>query len=252
MRKIAIIFITLIVLVAGVFLFFTEKSTAPTLTDNNQNKLIDIGPKITDQSGEKKVDEPTEIRELPKKISIEVPFTSQAPFAVWDEYHNEACEEASLVMLKYYLDGKKLTPEIAEQEIQALIAYQIKKFGDPLDTNMEETALMGQEFYGIPNLKVIYDFPKTKLKEKLALGRPVIVPTAGRFLGNPYYKSPGPLYHNLILIGYNGDKIITNDPGTRRGKDYAYDIDTLYNAIHDFPGKPEDILKGRKAMIVLE
>jgi hypothetical protein len=29
-------------------------------------------------------------------------------------------------------------------------------------------------------------------------------------------------------------------------------MDVLYNAIHDFPGKPENIIQGRKAMIVLE
>jgi hypothetical protein len=252
MRKITVIIIALILILVGGFFIFTENRMAPTETDNQEDKLIDIEPKISDQPEEKKEAKPSEIRELPKKISIEVPFTPQAPFAVWDEYHNEACEEASLVMLKYYLDGKKLTPEIAEQEIQALFAYQIKKFGDPLDTDMEETALIGREFYQIPNLKVIYDFPKAKLKEKLAEGKPVIVPTAGRLLGNPNFKTPGPLYHNLVLIGYNGDKIITNDPGTRKGQGYIYDIDTLYNAIHDFPGRPEDILEGRKAMIVLE
>jgi hypothetical protein len=73
-----------------------------------------------------------------------------------------------------------------------------------------------------------------------------------RLLGNPNFTSPGPLYHNLVLVGYDGDNIITNDPGTKRGEGYVYNINILYNAIHDFPGKPEDIESGKKAMIVLE
>ena len=60
------------------------------------------------------------------------------------------------------------------------------------------------------------------------------------------------LYHNLFLVGYDGDKIIANDPGTKRGESYKYEIDILYNAIHDFTGYLEDMEKGRKAMIVLE
>jgi hypothetical protein len=50
-------------------------------------------------------------KNMPEKILISVPFASQAPFAVWDEIHEEACEEASLVMVKYYLDKKALTPK---------------------------------------------------------------------------------------------------------------------------------------------
>jgi uncharacterized protein YvpB len=99
---------------------------------------------------------------------------------------------------------------------------------------------------------VIYDFPKEDLKKYLAKGNPVIVPAAGRELKNPNFTAPGPLYHNLVLVGYDKNIIITNDPGTRKGRGYIYDMDVLYNAIHDFPGKPENIIQGRKAMIVLE
>jgi hypothetical protein len=90
------------------------------------------------------------------------------------------------------------------------------------------------------------------MKKYLAKRKPIIVPAAGRMLGNPYFTAPGPLYHNLVLTGYDGDTIITNDPGTKRGKDYKYDIGTLYGAIHDFTGNKDDIEKGRKAMIILE
>ncbi|MFZ2193827.1 MAG: C39 family peptidase [Candidatus Moraniibacteriota bacterium] len=193
---------------------------------------------------------------IPNKILIPVPFTSQAPFKKWDALHEEACEEASIIMLEYYFSGEKLTPETAEREIQALVKFQNKKFGDYKDTTAEQTLGLFLDFYGeLPNgkkLKVVYDFDKTALKKYLARGFPIIIPAAGRELGNPNFTAPGPLYHNLVLVGYDGDIIITNDPGTRKGEGYKYNIDILYNAIHDFTGKPEDIKNGRKAMIVVE
>ncbi len=189
---------------------------------------------------------------LPEEVLLEVPFSSQAPLGVWDEYHEEACEEASLVMVKYYLDGKKtISREQMEKEIQNLIKFQLDNYGDYKDSDMRELVRLAQEFYGMDNLKVVYDFKKGDLKKWLAQGSPIIAPTAGRLLGNPYFTPPGPLYHNLVLIGYSGDKIITNDPGTRRGEKYEYNLDILYEAIHDFPGEKNDIEKGRKAVVVI-
>lgn len=189
---------------------------------------------------------------IPDKILIKVPFTSQAPFSKWDELHEEACEEASLVMLKYYLDGKPLNKDISEKEIQDMVKFEIKKYGDYKDTNAAETVKLAEDYYKIENLKVIYDFKKEDLKKYLAWKKPIIVPASGRKLGNPNFTPPGPWYHNLVLVGYGSDTIVTNDPGTRKGEGYEYNIDVLYNAIHDFPGKPENIERGRKAMIILE
>ncbi len=204
---------------------------------------------------EKKAETKIEIipeKKLPTEILIDVPFTSQAPFGKWDAYHEEACEEASLVMLEYFLQNKKLTPALAEKEIQALIAYEIKTTKNYEDSTAEEVAKLGESYYGIKNLRVVYDFTLEDLKKYLAQKKPIIIPAAGRLLGNPNFKAPGPLYHNLVLVGYADGIIITNDPGTRKGKSYKYDIKTLYNAIHDFTGDKSKIEKGRKAMIVLE
>lgn len=204
---------------------------------------------------EKKEEPKEETTVLPPSIKITVPFTSQAPFANWDAYHEEACEEASLIMLKYFLDGRNLTPDIAEKEIQAMIAFQIKNYGDYKDTDAQKSVALFNEFYGKPSgikLKVVYDFSREDIKKYLAKGKPIVVPAAGRLLGNPNFTPPGPLYHNLILTGYEGNTIITNDPGTRKGENYRYDINILYKAIHDFPGTKNDIESGRKAMIVAE
>lgn len=193
---------------------------------------------------------------LPAKVLINVPFTTQAPLGVWDAYHEEACEEATLIMLKFYLDKKPLTPLVAEDQIQKMIAFEIKNYGDYKDTSAQQNVGLFNAFYGPPangkKLTVIYDFSKDDLKKYLAQGEPILVPAAGRMLGNPNFTPPGPLYHNLVLTGYDGNTIITNDPGTKNGQGYRYNIDVLYNAIHDFPGDVNNILQGRKAMIVLQ
>lgn len=192
---------------------------------------------------------------LPSKVLITVPFTSQAPFGKWDNTHEEACEEASLLMVRYFLEGRKeliIGKQEAENELQKMKNFQVKEYGKFEDSTMEEIVMLAQDFYQIKKLTVVYDFEVEDLKKELAKGFPVIVPTAGRKLDNPYYTSPGPLYHNLVLIGYEDSKVITNDPGTKRGQGFKYDLQKLYSAIHDFPGDKNKIIQGRKAMIVIK
>lgn len=252
------------ILIAAIFLgvvgffgfkFFISKSnTAP------QTVIQEIKDEITPPQAETLPAENNSSSQLPVtipgKIMIKVPFTSQAPFSVWDARHEEACEEASLIMLHAYLSNASLTPASAENEIQSMIDFEIKNYGGYKDTNVEQNIKLYDDFYGMPaggkKLKAIYDFDKNTLKEKLAKGNPIIIPAAGRELGNPNFTMPGPIYHNLVLVGYSGNEIITNDPGTRKGEGYRYNIDILYNTIHDFAGDLGNIDQGRKAMIVIE
>ena len=192
------------------------------------------------------------IEEIPDKVLIDVPFSSQAPYGVWDDVHQEACEEMSLIMVEFYLKDKQLSKEKAEEEILKMKEFQEQNYGHYKDSSMADVVVIAEEFYGIDSMKVIYDFKKEDLKKQLSRKLPIIVPTAGRRLGNPNFTPPGPLYHNLVLIGYDDDTIITNDPGTRKGKGYTYSLDVLYDAIHDYEGSKEKIEQGRKAMIILE
>ncbi len=218
-----------------------------------QKKIKKINQQIKKRAEEQKTKD--DLKPIPVKKKIEVAFTSQAPFAVWDETHEEACEEASLLMVNHWLkkDKRKLIPaKEAESEIQQLKTFEITHYGDFRDSNMKQLIHLAREFYGLTNLKVVYDFSLETLKKELAKGRPIIAPTAGRELKNPYFTPPGPLYHNLVLIGYNQNEIIVNDPGTRRGKNYHYKAKILFDAIHDFPDKKEHIKQGRKAMIIIK
>jgi len=190
--------------------------------------------------------------ELPKSFLIEdVPFSVQSPDSLWDEYGEEACEEMSEIIADHFWTKKPLDRKIALGERNKLIEYEIHNYGDFRDENAAEVAQRLEDYFGYKKVEVIYDFSLQELKEKIAQGRPIIVPLAGRKLNNPFFTQPGPLYHNLVIIGYDGTDIITNDPGIGRGRGYRYNENVLYNAIHDFPGSKERIEEGRKAMIIV-
>ncbi|MGC9049040.1 MAG: C39 family peptidase [Patescibacteria group bacterium] len=199
------------------------------------------------------------------QINFDVPFTSQAPFAVWDDLHNEACEEAALIMAKYWLNGEKLSPEKAEKEILASVNWQIKNWGGHYDLPAEKIVELGKEFFNFKKIRTFYNPSVDDIKKELSKGNLVLTPAAGRLLKNPYYRQPGPVYHLLVVRGYDEKGVITNDPGTRRGKGFRYTWDNFFGSLHDWLFGPPDygqklskdekavgILRGQKVMIVIE
>lgn len=187
----------------------------------------------------------------PEAFNLDVPFVLQAPFAVWDALHEDACEEASAIMAAHFI-LKKDVPDAAymEAEILKIVDWENKILGFWKDTSAEETAEILRKFYGLKNVEVKYDIALVDIKAAVASGHPVILPAAGRELKNPYFSGAGPFYHMVVAKGYTKDKIITNDPGTRRGKDFIYNNDVLFSAIHDWNGG--DVMNGRKAMIIVK
>jgi len=207
--------------------------------------------------------------EVPEEAYLEVPWAPQAPKAVWDDLHNEACEEASLVMAKYWLENKRITADEMEEEILKAVAWQEENWGGHYDLPVEKIVELAKEYFKIEKVKVIYNIESVEqIKEKIAAGNLVLVPAAGRLLDNPYYRQPGPVYHMLVLKGFDKKGIITNDPGTKRGEDFRFKEDNLWLAIHDWPagiGRPLEfgqeiskdeaaikILEGQKVMMVVE
>lgn len=194
-----------------------------------------------------------EVNELPAQVSLDVPFAPQAPFANWDELHEETCEEMSLIMVEHFWNKTPLSLQTAEDEVQAMVA-DMSADGLGYDVNVEELATVAEK-RGL-NAEVDTDVSEVNLKRHLAAGNPVIIPAAGRMLGNPYFSGEGPWYHMLVVTGYKegvfGTKFITNDPGTKRGEGFEYSSSTLLNAIHDWTGVKEDIAQGRKAVLIVK
>lgn len=188
-------------------------------------------------------------------INLPVPFTSQAPTGNWDKMHNENCEEASSIMaMAYYNDSyknkTKLDASFVEEQMTKLTDWQLKNFGYNLDINSQETAEMIEKNYGLKTT-ILTDYSIEDIKKELAQNHLVLIPVNGQLIGNPNYKQPGPKYHMLVIRGYSGDSIITNDPGTRNGQNYTYDFKTLYNANGNWDHKKNTVnLKDKNIIIV--
>jgi hypothetical protein len=188
------------------------------------------------------------------EFNLAVPFTSQAPNGDWSLPYKEACEEASLYMVRAYYEGVKestIDPEIATADLQKIIAFEKELFGYYEDTTAIQTGTIAELMYGYGQVEVIDNPTVEQIKAHVISWHPVIVPAAGRLLGNPFYTAPGPVYHMLVIRGYTADgKFITNDPGTKHGEAYLYDFDTVMNAMHDWNGGAE-ITEGKKVALVV-
>ncbi len=239
-----------VVIIAAVFAFSRYR-----LTDSSKS-IIDRGAEKMEEaiSFTEQADPilETDKKEaaLPEKILLKVPFTVQAPNANWDALHEEACEEASLIILKHFLKNEPMgSPEQVEEEIQSMIKYETDH-GYKVDVTMDELAQISEDFYGFKTARVEKNITLDDIKKELVAGRPVIVPASGKMLDNPNFKNGGPLYHNLVIVGYDKKGFITNDPGTRKGEGFRYTFDNLFNAIHDW--NSSDINKGGKAYLVFD
>lgn len=184
------------------------------------------------------------------RLPLEVPFTSQAPLAIWDPLHEEACEEASLLMVYYYRTGQKFgSTQSADNEIKKFVAWQ-ESNGYEVSVTVSQLATIARDYLGLNGGRVIVAPTLSQLKSELVAGRPVIVPAAGRLLLNPNFTAPGPIYHMLVIKGYDENGFIVNDPGTRRGESYRYSFDRIMTAMHDW--NSSDITQGQQAVLVFD
>ena len=219
--------------------FSTTDDAEGRITENAENKSEDT----------EKIVEKTIV--LPEEINLAIPFTSQAPFANWDAVHEETCEEAAILMAGRFLLGRNISDaQDAETAMLEIVASEETDFGYGVSITAEQTVEVLESIYPSLDAEVVYDFSWDDVKTALAQGYPVIAPAAGRELGNPNFTAPGPLYHMLVIKGYTADLIITNDPGTRKGADYTYSYDTLYDAIHDW--NDGAVTTGQKAIIIVK
>jgi len=191
-----------------------------------------------------------------EKVNIEVPFTSQAPFGNWsDPRLQDACEEASVFMAMKWVRGETLSAEETRGEFFAISSFETENYGFYKDTSAYDTLeRIVKDYYQYDKAELKYDFSLEDIISELDQGNLIIVPTNGKELDNPYYSGEGPEKHMLVVKGYDrsSSEFITNDPGTRRGANFRFSFDNLYNSIRDYPsGNHEPILEKKKAMIII-
>lgn len=233
-----------------------DDSVDPNFSLDEAAEVIDETPSVPSVPSVPSDPSPTQDasdQTAPTAINLAVPFTPQAPHADWGEPYKEACEEASVYMVRRFYEGTPeglMNADQADADLLQIVAFERELFGFYEDTTAEQTATLAELMFGYAG-ELIENPTVDDIKTHLILGHPVIVPAAGRELGNPYFTAPGPLYHMLVIRGYTQEnQFIVNDPGTSRGEAYLYDFDTLMNAMHDWNNGGE-ITEGRKVVLVL-
>ena len=189
-------------------------------------------------------------------VLINVPFTTQAPLAHWeDPRQQDGCEEAAILMAWLWINHSTMSPQQAETAIIEISEFEQATYGNYHDFNAEDTAKLFQDYYHYDKVDFQLNPTIEDIKMALKLGKLVLVPTNGQLLGNPHYKQPGPTTHMLVIKGFDDNKkeFITNDPGTRFGEGYTYNYDVLFSAMIDYPSGDHESQVGRpKSMVIVE
>lgn len=177
---------------------------------------------------------------LPEEVNIAMPFYTQAPMGRWIMPFQEACEEASALLIANLYYKHNWTREQFNEQILALVEWEKQQFNKYIDTSAEENAKIFKEYLNLQTKT--HENPSLEdVKKILANGHLIMGFFAGKELHNPNYKNGGPNYHVIVIKGYrNNDQIITADVGTERGGDYIYSWDTIHNALHDLNDPIQD------------
>ncbi len=254
-----------------IFLFSGCQSSLVYQNINQVNKTLGInkpgGESQSTSSAESEVENNIEERrlgvgkekveaEIPDFLDYPVPFAPQAPYGVWDNLHQEACEEAAMIIAAKYFQGQPLDAHLMEQGILDLVKWE-QNNDYKVDLTAQEATEILNKYFSI-QAELISEVTIDQIKKELAEGNLIIVPAAGRQLGNPYFRQPGPIYHMLVIRGYNQSEFITNDPGTKRGEGFRYKYQQLIAAIHNWNHQlakdgmtDQEIQTGQKVMIVI-
>ncbi|MFA7365186.1 MAG: C39 family peptidase [Patescibacteria group bacterium] len=185
-----------------------------------------------------------------------VPFTSQSPFGNWqDQRQQDGCEEASSLMAVKWAKNESLSQQEALNVIIDSSDYLLEKYGEYRDISANDTVnWILKDYFSYDKVAIKYDVEIKDIIYELSQGNLLIAPMNGQLMHNPYFTPPGPPRHMIVIRAYDHEKdvFITHDPGTRHGKDYEYDSQTLFEAIRDYPtGYHELIEKIEKNIIVV-
>lgn len=234
-KKIFLTILIVAVFIASAYFFVEKEKETEFLGEKNIEKTKE--PEVVQEVSAVNTKEEPEKTIASEKRAI--PFTSQAPTGDWsDDRFQNGCEEASVAMAMRWIKGEEFTsPEDAKREIFDLAKYEEKTFGNHVDASIEDVGKILSGYYSFKNHSVVHGIDIENIKKELAKGNILIVPVFGQALKNPNFKQPGPVTHMLVVLGWDSaaKKFITNDPGTKNGKGYAYDEKILFDAIWEYP-----------------
>lgn len=241
MLKYKLIFIVL--LIFAVFSVFIYKYRRQLPSPEIIVETIIPAPTIIEENG------------LPNKHLIKTAFVPQAPEKNWDQPWQDACEESALLTVHYYYEAQN--PDISTMISDYQTIFNLENdFAWSHDVTLTQMATLSAQLWGYQS-EIIENPTILDFKQYLAKDIPIIIPSNGKtlFKENTHFKSGGPWYHNLVILGYDDDKeqFTVHDVGTQFGAYFRYSYATLMDSIHDFPPslKKEDINQGVPRALIL-
>lgn len=183
--------------------------------------------------------------DAPTELNLDIPFYPQAPFADWSMPYQEACEEASVLLIANAYFDHNWSRDAFRDEILKLVAWEVEQFGAYEHTDAAQTAEMLRAYLGLES-RTIESPTFADVQDTLRRGHLLVGLFAGRELGNPFYSGDGPLYHAMVVKGFTETSVVTHDVGTKRGADYVYPWTTFQSALHEWA---EPIQDGRAMLL---
>ncbi len=177
-----------------------------------------------------------------EKLPTVIPFVSQAPYGVWIDPWASFAEEASAYMAYLWVNGlEKPAGEVAGQALLSLRDWELANLGAYQDSDLDQTLRILTEFYQL-QAQISYDVTRETMQAHLDQGSILLVPVQN--LENPHYGEPGPVFHMLLIYGYEGENFLSNDPGTSRGEGYSYENQKILESVQDLNGEVRMLVVG--------
>ncbi|MCH7759234.1 hypothetical protein IID20_02675, partial [Patescibacteria group bacterium] len=190
LQKILIGFVALSMVLVFNFSLFSSSNFLSPITKEPIDIKLEEPPEQIDQTSEPLAKENQEqdlveetaktpfniSKQIKPSIDLLVPFTSQSPFAQWDDLHNKAFEEAVLIMARSWLDNQELDQALANQIILDSVQWQEQNWGGHYNLSVFDTVTLAREYF---NFKKIYFTSINSLddiKYQLSKGNLVITP----------------------------------------------------------------------------
>ena len=223
-NKLSILIIVSIAFVDGILVANEWKETSPNSTASEAHILENI----LEQKNSSSLAEETQF-ESP-------PFTSQAPYGIWESPWAYFAEEACSLMASAW--AKEETLGDSSASLLALRDWEVSELGTFKDTDLDQTLRILKEYFYL-QAELSYDVTQAALLQALDEGKTLLVPVNGQILANPQYGEPGPEHHMILIYAYEGENFLTNDPGTTRGASTSYPIQKILESIQDLNGNIE-------------
>ncbi|MFA6250197.1 MAG: C39 family peptidase [Candidatus Shapirobacteria bacterium] len=230
------------------YLYKTRISSPPAVTDASL-RYAALVSSITPQPTQPFTDS------LPNFTLIKTAFVPQAPEKIWDQPWQDTCEEAALLTVDYFYKNQTPSVPTIKTDLQNMLNFETE-LGFVKDINQSQMATISSRHLGYQST-IVTDPTIETIKKYLVRNIPVIVTANGKTLyrENKHFKSGGPWYHSLVILGYDDTKkeFFVHDVGTQFGAYFSYSYSLLMESIHDFPpeGHKENIDQGSKSVLVL-